>query len=95
MIESSSVQKPCSYHWPLQPGLYAPPVRPRITHPSTSKCAVFQAYSNKPAILPLFKTSLLTTTISGRCLAQATGGHEGRRRAYAVDPQGAVPLPYS
>ena len=28
----------------------------RITHPSTSKCAVFQAYSNKPAILPLFKT---------------------------------------
>ena len=28
----------------------------RITHPSTSKCAVFQAYSSKPAILPLFKT---------------------------------------
>ena len=27
----------------------------RITHPSTSKCAVFQAYSNKPATLPLFK----------------------------------------
>lgn len=28
----------------------------RITHPSTSKCVAFQAYSNKPAILPLFKT---------------------------------------
>lgn len=27
----------------------------RITHPSTSKCAVFQAYSSKPATLPLFK----------------------------------------
>lgn len=27
----------------------------RITHPSTSKCAAFQAYSNKPAKLPLFK----------------------------------------
>ena len=28
----------------------------RITHPSTSKCVAFQAYSNKPATLPLFKT---------------------------------------
>ena len=28
----------------------------RITHPSTSKCVAFQAYSSKPATLPLFKT---------------------------------------
>ena len=46
------------------PSSSATPTRPlrsagtftRITHPSTSKCAVFQAYSSKPAILPLFKT---------------------------------------
>ena len=46
------------------PSSLATPTRPlrsagtstRITHPSTSKCAVFQAYSNKPATLPLFKT---------------------------------------
>lgn len=46
------------------PSSSATPTRPlrsagtstRITHPSTSKCAVFQAYSSKPAKLPLFKT---------------------------------------
>ena len=30
----------------------------RIIHPSTSKCVVFQAYSSKPATLPLFDFSL-------------------------------------
>ena len=37
----------------------------RIIHPSTSKCVVFQAYSSKPATLPLFKTKNLLTTIGG------------------------------
>ena len=45
------------------PSSSATPTRPlrsagmstRIIHPSTSKCAVFQAYSSKPATLPLFK----------------------------------------
>ena len=48
------------------PSSSATPTRPlrsagtstRITHPSTSKCAVFQAYSSKPATLPLFDFSL-------------------------------------
>ena len=45
------------------PSSSATPTRPlrsagtftRITHPSTSKCAASQAYSSKPATLPLFK----------------------------------------
>lgn len=54
------------------PSSSATPTRPlrsagtstRITHPSTSKCAVFQAYSSKPATLPLFKTEGYVTTNS-------------------------------
>lgn len=64
--QSFGCKKPCSYHWPLQPGLYAPPVRPPGSHiPLRANVPSFKRTAINRQHCRFLKQKNLLTTIGG------------------------------